>query len=192
MALVFLPDSGSLIRIQKIGYQPTTMVAAISPADTVPITVILTRVAQALPTVVTKETGRKAISPGLQAFEERRRAGFGTFISEAELRKSDDRKMQDVIRATGVNVQCTRRGAYACFAVSTRQGGRFALNSAPCTYDVYLDGIRVTDTNRDLDKMQVNEYAGIEIYKGPATIPAEYNMTGSSCGVILMWTRERH
>ena len=41
VALVFLPDSGSMIRIQKIGYQPTTMVAAISPADTVPITVIL-------------------------------------------------------------------------------------------------------------------------------------------------------
>jgi hypothetical protein len=186
VALLFLPDSGSLVRIQKIGYQPATMVVAISPADTVPITVVLSHVAQALPTVVTKETGRKAISPGLQAFEERRRFNTGTFITEAELRKSDDRKMQDVIRGAGVLIQCTRRGPYMCFAVSSRELG------GSCRFDVYLDGIRVMDASRDLDKMQVNEYGGIEIYKGPATIPAQYNMTGSACGVILMWTREKH
>ena len=94
VALLFLPDSGSMIRIQKIGYQPVTMVAAISPADTVPITVLLSRVAQKLNAVVTKDSVRRYVSPALQQFEERRlhNAG-GTFISEAALRKSDNRKM---------------------------------------------------------------------------------------------------
>jgi hypothetical protein len=191
VALFFLPDSGSLIRIQKIGYQPTTMVVAISPADTVPITVLLSRVAQALPTVVSKETGRKFFSPGLQAFETRRRLGVGRFITDEELRKSDNRKMTEVLRSAGVTVQCGKRGP-PCFAVSNRQSGKTALSIGSCGFDLYLDGAHLADSERDVDKMQVEDYGGIEIYSGAATIPAEYNMTGSSCGVILLWTREWH
>ena len=103
VALLFLPDSGSMIRVQKIGYQPVTMVAAISPTDTVPITVLLNRVAQKLDAVVTKDSVRRYLSPALQRFEERRlhNAG-GTFISEAALRKSDGRKMMDVMTGAGV------------------------------------------------------------------------------------------
>ena len=33
------------------------------------------------------------------------------------------------------------------------------------------------------------EYSGIEFYSGGATIPAQYNATGSGCGVMLLWTR---
>ena len=28
-------------------------------------------------------------------------------------------------------------------------------------------------------------------YPGGSTIPMQYNRTGSSCGVLLLWTRER-
>jgi len=47
--LSFLPDGGSMIRVQKIGYQPVTMVVAVSPSDTVPLTVVLSTAAQILP-----------------------------------------------------------------------------------------------------------------------------------------------
>ena len=68
-------------------------------------------------------------------------------------------------------------------AVSTRGGG--------CSFTVYLDGMQVRDEWRDLEKMQVAQFGVVEIYSsGPATIPPQYNMTGSVCGVILMWTRE--
>jgi hypothetical protein len=38
--------------------------------------------------------------------------------------------------------------------------------------------------------LSVREFAGIEAYSG-TTVPAAYNMTGSACGVLLFWTRER-
>lgn len=41
-----------------------------------------------------------------------------------------------------------------------------------CWVSVYLDGVRIYDATMDL-------------------IPAQYNMTGSDCGVLLLWTRER-
>src|SRR5262245_58483488 len=37
--LTFMPDGGGLVRIQKIGYETQTFPVAISPKDTVPITV---------------------------------------------------------------------------------------------------------------------------------------------------------
>jgi len=39
--------------------------------------------------------------------------------------------------------------------------------------------------------MRVDQFAGVEFYPGGATIPSQYNKTGSSCGVLLLWTRER-
>lgn len=99
--------------------------------------------------------------------------------------------MTNVIRSAGVTVSCVKASPSPCYAVSHRQGSKMALSGGNCPFDVYLDGVFQPLAYRDLERMQVNEYGAIEIYSGPATIPSEYNHTGSSCGVILMWTRER-
>jgi hypothetical protein len=179
VTLVFLPDGGALVRIRKLGYQPITMPIAISPDDTTPVTVTLATTATTLPAVVTKESSPFYRSSRLRDFEERRRAGFGQFIAEGELRKNDAGKMSNVVRRfTGMRVDCKRS---VCRALSTRHGS--------CPVTLFVDGVPTTETN--LEQINVNEYAGIEFYAGGATIPPEYNRTGSACGVMLLWTRER-
>lgn len=198
VSLVFLPDGGSMVQIKKVGYQPSTMVIEIAPADTIPITVVLNRLtqtaggpAQTLPTVVTRDTAPRHISPGLQAFEERRRSGFGHFITEAELRKQDNRKMTNILRdLPGITMLCPKTGPrkFECFAVSGR-GKKYAVQGGACEINLYIDGVPVSDN--DLEKLNTSEFAAVEFYSGGATIPVQYNLTGSSCGVILLWTRER-
>lgn len=183
VSLVFLPDSGSVVRVQKIGYQPATMVVKISPSDTVPITMLLNAVATTLPTVVTKDSNTRYLSPGLREMEERRRQGFGHFITEAELRKNDSKRMTSMIRTLpSVNIACPSFGFRAgeCWAVGVRRA---------CPVDVYINGVISTDN--DLQKLAVSEFSGVEYYTGAATIPIEYNKTGSSCGVLLLWLRDR-
>jgi len=183
VSLIFLPDSGSVVRVQKIGYQPATMLVKISALDTVPITMLLNGVATALPTVVTKDSNTRSLSPGLRAMEERRRTGFGYFVTEAELRKNDSKRMTSIVRTfPSVNIACPSKGLRIgeCWAVGVRRG---------CPVEVYINGIISTDN--DLQKMPVSEYAGVEFYAGAATIPTEYNKTGSSCGVLLFWMRDR-
>ena len=185
IALVFLPDGGGIVRIQKIGYEPVTQVVEISPDDTVPVTVLM-RAAVTLPTVVTKDSAPHWISPALRAFEERRQTGMGRYITAAQLRKNDGRTMTNLIRELGIKVNCTKTFPIQCFATSTR--------AVSCSFETYLDGVRINKSDldrRDLERILVTEMGGVEVYASPATIPPLYNATGSACGVLLFWTRER-
>jgi carboxypeptidase family protein len=185
VSLAFLPEGGSMLRIQKIGFKPVTQIVVISPVDTVAITVLMEATAQSLPAVVTKDSAPVFLSPGMRAFEERRRMGLGRFITEAELRKNDTRSLTNVVRQTGTGVSCTRRTPIKCFAVNTRSGG------SGCSLDVYYDGTLVTDDYRDLEQIRTDQIGAVEIYASSATVPAEYNKTGKGCGVMLVWSRFR-
>lgn len=185
VSLAFLPEGGSMLRIQKIGFKPVTQVVVISPADTVAITVLMEAAAQSLPAVVTKDSATTFLSPGMRAFEERRKAGFGRFITEAELRKNENRSLTNIVRQTGTGVSCTRRTPIRCFAVNTRVGG------SGCSLDVYYDGTLVNDDFRDLEQIRTDQIGAVEIYASTATVPAEYNKTGKGCGVMLLWSRFR-
>ena len=193
VSLIFLPDSGSIVRVQKVGYQPATMVVKISPEDTVPLTMLLNAVVTTLPTVVTKDTGSRHLSPGLRDMEERRRQGFGYFITEPELRKNDSKRMTNVIRTLpNINMVCPKpeRPRYGeCWAASGRVGAKNAFLGGSCPLDLYINGVISPDN--DLEKLAVSEFAGVELYLGGASIPALYNKTGSSCGVLLLWLRDR-
>jgi hypothetical protein len=178
VSLAFLPEGETMIRIRKVGYTAKTMAVAISPVDTLPYTVLLERSAQTLPTVVTKDSAvRKWMSPGLQAFEERRRQGFGQFITDSVLRRYDNGTLTNAIRRlAGIAVNC--RGS-VCVAVSTRGG---------CRAQIYMNGVRTNESN--LENFQAMQFSGVEYYNA-ANVPPQYNMTGSACGVLLLWSRER-
>ena len=194
VTLSFLPDGGTMVRVQKIGFAPYTNVIAISEADTVPVTVMLTPVATTLPTVVTKDSAPHYVSPGLQAFEERRRTSVGgKFVTEAQLRKSNNRTMTNVLREIGIPVRCVKVFPFPCFASSSRQGSKYVvIGGGPCDYEVYLDGNRISMIDaRDLEIIKVSEIGAVEAYMGPASIPQQYNATGSACGALLFWSRER-
>jgi hypothetical protein len=195
VSLVFLPDGGTLVRIRKIGYETQTMMVAISPADTVPLTVLMARSAQTLPTVVTRDSAPPPRSMRLRDFVERMNAGAGgRFISEADLRKNDGKtNMTNMIRRlSGLQVQCGKPGGQRpmdCWAITRRAQSRMAIMGGECAVDLYMDGVPYSDN--DLNKLKVEEFAGVEYYAGGASIPIQYNKTGSSCGVLLLWTRER-
>jgi hypothetical protein len=190
VSLAFLPEGGSMLRIQKIGFKPVTQIVEISPADTVPITVLMEATVQTLPAVVTKDSARENVPPGFRAFEERRKMGMGRFITEAELRKSDSRSFTNVVRQSGAAVSCTRRSPIQCFVVNARSGG------SGCALDVYLDGVALPPgtlgfDDRDLEKIRIDQIGAVEIYASTAAIPVEYNRTSKGCGVMLLWSRFR-
>jgi hypothetical protein len=203
ITLSFLPEGATLVRIRKVGFTAATMLVNIAPTDTLPVTVMLKANVRELPTVVTNDSAPHYLSPGLRAFEERRAAGGGYFITEKEIRKWDSGPMTNVIRTVpGIQIKCDRGSGMAsmpCHASTARASGKRAIMDQDCPVDIYMDGLLYYtsfnsggfESDRDLQKMQAMQYAAVEFYSGAARIPAQYNKTGSSCGVLLLWTRER-
>jgi hypothetical protein len=197
VSLAFLGNEGSLVRITKVGYEPQSMLIGTAANDTTPVTVVLAPSATKLPAVVTRDSA-SAMSPGLRGFDERRASSNGgQFIAAAELRKADNRRLSDVLRRlNGARIIC-RRDRPTCSLNNTRQSTRYAILGGACHPDIYLDGSIAVDgsdatpESHDVDAFNVNTLAGVEYYAGAASVPGQFNRTGSSCGVLLLWTRER-
>lgn len=189
VSLSYLPDGGGEVRVRQLGYVPVTQFIRISPADTVPVTVIMIESATVLPALVRTDSTPHHISPGLRDFEERRREGRGYFITERELRKSDSRAMQNVLKTIpGIQISCAKTFPQDCHAVAGRAQTKFALVGGQCLVALYVDGI--PSMENDINNYRVADYAAIESYSG-SQIPMRYNASGNACGVILFWTRER-
>jgi hypothetical protein len=209
VALSFVDTAGSLIRIRKIGYVPQTLFIDNSPGLP-PLMLMLVPVAKQLPAVVTIDTAPKYSSPRLTAFEERRKTGFGYFVPEAQIRRDEDRPLAQLLRTRIPPIE-VREVVYAGqrITIATLRRGS---NSAPCQPDIYLDGIAISANADgatlailgktrsaataamagiiDLNQFQLNTIAAIEFHN-PGDMPPEFNRTGSGCGALFLWTRER-
>ncbi len=188
-ALVFADTTRTIIALRKVGYAPHVQIVTTSPRDTTPLTLVIYRTSQRLPTVVVTDSSIHFISAYLRGFEERRRAGLGYFVTDAQLRKNENWTMADIVRANvpGVTIQegRTKFSSDAQFVVTAR-------GPASCYPDVYIDGVLAVKDGPgvDLHNFSATDFAGVEFHTG-ATAPPEYSGTGSGCGVLLLWTRER-
>jgi hypothetical protein len=185
VTLAFLPPGETLIRIRKVGYAPRTLVVAVSPRDTIPYTVLLESAAQELPTVVTTDSARRWLSPGLRDFESRRTSGArtGQFLDDSILRRYDAGSITNALRRlSALRIDC--HGSI-CSGISTR----LPSASSRCRMKLYVNGVQVTDAN--LENYPANQFSGVEYYSGPSQTPIQYGGTNASCGVLLLWSRER-
>ena len=191
VALMFLADGGSIVRIRKVGYAPLTLAIAISPKDTTPLTLTMTRVTE-LPAVVTRDTARHFISPALNGFDERARLHLtGYFVTDSILRKEESRPLGNVLRSHFPGVVLRDGSGGAMYLVSSM---RCSGGGPP---EVYLDGVAVnasSDNHRrlfDLSSVGVSDLAGIEFYPSMDELPIEFPHTTAGCGALMLWTRER-
>lgn len=163
------------VQVRLIGYRPYSFRANLAPASTLDATVKLSRGAVVIPEAVVTErrdpTGfydRKASSPG------------GTFIDRAEIERRRPAVTTDLLANTaGLQVSCPTLSN--CRVRFTR-----GQNCAPT---VFLDGARGMGQILETNNIAPEQLEGIEIYRSPAEAPAQYSVGGSSCGVILLWTR---
>jgi hypothetical protein len=209
VALFFLPDGGSLVRLQKIGYAVQTLPVAISPRDTAPITIIMRRVVELSPVVTKAALASTYISPHLRGFEERRRRGFGTFIDDSVLRANENHPLANVLLSRGPGIIIRQGAASATFLMPSPR----CVGSSGGPPQVFLDGVLlspdippsagVSRTPKgipqlppigsmpfDLSKFDVSNLAGVEWYPDNVSAPVEFS-NGGRCGTLLLWTRER-
>ncbi len=201
VSLMFLPEGGSLVRLRKLGYAVQTLTIAISPSDTTPLTITLVRATE-LPTVVVKDSAPVRLSPHMRAFEEHKKLGFGQFITEAEMRKADNRSMANFLTSKMTGMMAVAGRTSSTFIVSSRkqcQGGALSggCRIPNCYVRIYTDNVLTYDTTMrgapppDFARINVSDYAAAEFYPGGTALPDGIAPTNADCGTLLLYTREK-
>ncbi|MEZ4455360.1 MAG: hypothetical protein R2882_02235 [Gemmatimonadales bacterium] len=201
-----VPRGRFAVSTAAVGFTPDLREIAFSGSDTVRVEIRLGGQAQQLDPVVV--TGRQpaALSPQMRVFEERRRLGFGRFLTRADLAKREHSTLSDVLRMVpgvkfvrrpdrcggGHALATTRGGALSWLPWMTCHDGATAF-PAECYLTVYLDWNRIWTWGSQepprIDEFAVAGLEAIEVYRGPSELPVELQTTGSSCGAVLLWTR---
>jgi hypothetical protein len=157
-----------------------------------------------IPTLAAVEaTARKPehLSPAMRIFEERRARGFGHFLTAEDLRNLDrfNQRLSTILRSIPGTTLISYKSKF--FLAATRGQGSQRRASperdAPrgCWVAVYFDGIRISylgdEQTLDMNAFEGREFEAIEYYAGPSQTPVELSMTGNSCGVLVLWSREK-
>ena len=206
-----LPPGRYAVTLRAVGFTPVTDTIEIKANAVTEREFILAAVVAVLDTVRTTTAGQRRLPPGLAGMEERRRAGQGGyFVTEDVLRDNDSRQMAGLLsgRIPGVTQVFIGSAVYLASGRTVGDGGpvfrkKPAGSPNQCFVTVYMDGIRIwngpwdgpSDRSHapppDFGHMGVNEYGGIEYYPGGASLPMQFNATGTGCGTLLLWTRDR-
>ena len=204
-----LARGSAVVLFRSVGYRPVRVSVQLVSADTVQVNAVMVREGtQQLDPVEVKAVPAAPRGLGREAFEERRKLGFGRFIDSAELRRSEMRRTSDLLRAIpGLRIvrfrECEGPNSTRCSppedrAASGRGGGTSMIprqNQEYCWMSVLLDGVPVyqsgssrppPDFSRDF---RPSELESIEVYRSSAEVPSEYGGASAACGVILLWSK---
>ena len=108
----------------------------------------------------------------------------GVFITRADIEKRQAHRLSEVLATVpGVQILRSRGAGQDGIRMARAAGGR------DCPVTIWVDGQRVPGLN--VDDIGPSEVEAVEIYKGAASLPAEYNVNRGTpaCGTIAIWTR---
>lgn len=171
-----LPPGTHLVETQYLGYATTAEYLSFNPGR-------MTRVQYQMPVkpIELTEVRVRARSNVLvsRGFYDRLKVGIGTFVTRDDINADRTRHLSDVLRRLpGVNID---RGPFGTTTTMRGNAGR------DCPVQFFVDGALTYRFN--VDAVMPNDVEGLEIYRGAASIPPEYNKGVAPCGVILIWTR---
>jgi len=145
------------------------------------------------------EIQRTFRSQRLAGYYDRMNRGLGDFVT------AEDLEVRDVIsnfrRIPSVRIQqCVNSLGMRttnCWDLKIARG----FGNRPCPPLVYIDGFLYSNVEgletgggnafTLLQGLPRHRLEGIEMYRNPASAPAQYRMLGDACGIVLVWTRGR-
>ena len=171
-----VPAGKYILTLHRVGYVPVASAVQIGEGDSLRLSFALNPIVTALDTMVV--TAKRTLDR-LSGFEQRRKLGFGRFVTVDDIERRSAIYVSDILRAMpDITVVETLRGETA-----------YNTRTSHCQFQFVLDEV-LLPTPTDLHLLpSVHEIAGIEVYYGPATIPLQYKSANSGCGVIIVWTK---
>jgi len=181
--------------VRAVGYRPAlqTVLWMMEDRNFAGLEVRLTPHVALLAPVEVVAMGTPSRSPVLANMEWRKRHGFGLRISREQIEARNPLNVTDVLQETpGVRVD--RQGSGSSRRVIHLGPPLPGPGGGDCPVQIFLDGMLATrnvaggDVTVD-ELVEPADVEAIEIFKGLATVPAEFLNPQSRCGVIAIWTK---
>ncbi len=123
----------------------------------------------------------------LEDFYRRKSQKAGGFLTQKDIERYWPARVTDLVPRLG-GFELVHGGDGEVYVRTRRPAG---FSRARCAPLLFVDGaLRGTTDSQNLDDfLWVDNVAAIEAYDGPSKMPPEFNVTGSACGVIVVWTK---
>ena len=176
------PLGTQVLEVAALGFLLRRPVVDVRPSAPARLELTLAPAPQVLPTIGVVARGGKASS-----FEQRRNHAAGYFLTADDLERRGVRRFEQLFYSVpGFRVVPVGIGGSAVY--SNRSSSLFG---GPCSPEIYVNGWRwpVSLASGEPVGIWVEDIAAVEIYSGPASVPAEFGGGQSKCGVIVIWER---
>ena len=180
------------LSVRHLGYAPLTHPVRVTRGITTEVEVgLVPDPVEMEPLVATTTRSRRLEVKG---FYERKYwgelVGGGTFFTSADIERRSPVLISHMIAdLSGIRLECgVRRDS--CTIINTR--GTSGFSPGGCRMRIYLDGVPLGGGGRGntVDNfVRPVEIAGLEVYRGPASLPAELSGSDSGCGGVAIWTK---
>jgi hypothetical protein len=166
------------VQIRYFGFEPNTTEVNLEAGRVTEATLLISNTV--LEVADLRVAVRRAYRGKLRGFEDRRRKGFGDFITPQQIERRQPRVASDMLRGiAGVSVGSEQLGRTEVYFTKGSTSGR-------CYPTIWLDGQPMPDMN--IDDITAMDLLAIEIYKGATEMPPQW--ARNACGLIVVWTKE--
>lgn len=179
-----VPNGWAQVIARRVGFRPETLTVEVPQRDGARIVVPLQRVMPVLRPVVVRAS---VVRGSFAAFERRRAAGFGHFVTRTDIERRRPQRVTDLLRTVpGMTLEPSDAGT----PMPRFRNASVGFTGGRCDPIYWVDGTPL-GPSLDLDALNPAAIEGIELYSGIATVPAALRGIGNSgtCGVIAVWTR---
>ena len=179
-----LPSGTREAVVRKIGYAQASIVVSLSARQPASVKVSMGE-AQALKTV--RVVGMLEDGLAKIGFSSRKQIGMGWYVTPEEIAKRSPLLTSDILRMTsGLRVVNASNGTYL-------QGMQGPSSTSEGCLNIFMDHVRfVQEKPGDVDNaMPVEDLGAVEYYAGTSTTPVEFNVPGSVCSTLVIWSKTR-
>ncbi|WP_419164578.1 carboxypeptidase regulatory-like domain-containing protein [Candidatus Palauibacter sp.] len=175
--LADVPPGERVLRVRRIGYAPLSRTIAVPGGFTTEVEIGMVPAPIEMEPLVATATRSRRLE--IKGFYERKwwgeRTGNGYYITQDYIERWRPYSIASLVMMTVPGVGSGLRNRRHAIGVSSG-----------CPMTVYVDGINRRGTGIGVLPIEV---AAIEVYKGLASLPAEFGGFANRCGAVVIWTK---